>query len=143
MARKLGDENNTVVIQDNLSDSEITLHYRMPTTTELTAYSNGMVVRRGNKLKRQVGEMRQKYGARILIGVGPDSFERREGGKWLPVISDPAAAGFDKDWKSHVVDQAPDIIEALAVHVFETSVQLATPDDDDDDDDEGDDAAKN
>jgi len=132
MARRLGAQNNKFELQDNLSDSTIVLFYRMPTTEEIAAYSNGMVQRKGNKLKRQVGEMRQKYGALILTGVGPQSFEKKAGDKWLPVISDPAAKDFDKDWKSHVAAQAPDIIEALAIHVFETSVQLAEPDDEED-----------
>ncbi len=132
MARRLGEENNKVIIQDNLSNSELELYYRMPTTAELTAYGNGLVKRQGNKIKRQIGEMRQKYGALILTGVGSTSFEKKVGDKWLPVISDPAAKNYDKDWSSHVVKQAPDIIEGLAIHVFEASVQLAVPDDDED-----------
>ena len=130
MARRLGADLNELRLQDNISGSEIVLFYRMPTTEEMNSYSNGMVQRKGNKIKKQLGEMRQKYGARILSGIGDKSFEKKVGDKWVPIHSETSSKLYDKDWKKQVQEMAPDIIETLAIHVFETSVQLAADDED-------------
>jgi hypothetical protein len=123
--RVLGTKENKLILQDNLSGSEITLFYRMPTTQEVNAYANGMVTRKGNKLQRTLGEMRQLHGTKILTGVGEGSFGRMVEGKVVPLSSNPASANFDQDWKRQVAEQAPDIVEALAIHVFEVSVQVS------------------
>jgi len=131
MARRLGSTENTLNIQDNLSGTEIGLHYRMPTTKETSAYANGMVQRKGNKMKRQLGEMRQKFGARILTGFNDGNFEKPVGEKWMPISSNPKSQQYDPDWKALIKEQASDIIEALAIHVFEVSVSIQDAEDGD------------
>lgn len=121
--RILGDDQkNELKLNDNLSGGKISVFFRMPTTAEINGYSNGMIVRKGNKVTRAVGEMRQKYGVRIMTGVGENSFGKMIAGKTVPISSDKSSPNYDPEWKELVAKQAPDVIEILAVHVFEASI---------------------
>lgn len=134
---------NILILDDNISGGKIKLKYRMPTTAEMNGYSNGLLIRKGNKMVRNAGAMRQKYGARLLTGVGEDSFGKLVGKTSVPISSDPGSKNFDPEWKALVVAQAPDVIEILALHIFEASVSKADGEEDQDlvDNDEEDDAA--
>jgi len=125
MPRRLSDETNELRIQDNISGSEIVLYYRMPTTEESIRYTNQMQQRRKNKLVLRLGEVRQKFGAAILTGFRDGDFEIKAGDQYAPIASDPTSRYFDPHWKEHVMQRAADIIEALAIHVFEASVEAA------------------
>lgn len=125
MARRLSDEINELRIEDNISGSTIVLYYRMPTTRESIGYTNGLTRRKKNKLVMNMGETRQKYGARILKGFRDGDFERMDG-EYLPMASDPKSVNYCPEWKEHVMQHASDIIEALAIHVFESSVEMSS-----------------
>ena len=123
MARRLGDELNELRIRDNISGSTIVLYYRMPTTEEVVRYTNDLIKRRRNKVISQLGETRQKYGSMILEGFRKGDFEKRVGKKYVPLISDPDSKNYDSEWKEHVKKYAADLIELLAVHVFEAPAE--------------------
>lgn len=127
MPRRLSDELNELRIEDNISGSTIVLHYRMPTTPESIGYTNGLTQRRKNKLVMNMGQTRQKYGAKILEGFRGGDFERMEGAEYLPMASDPKSEHYFPEWKEHIKKFAPDIIEALAIHVFESSTETEDP----------------
>jgi len=125
--RVLGENiKNELKLNDNLSNSKLSLFYRMPTSSEINGYANGMVTRKGNKVVRSVGEMRQKYGAKILIGIGEGSFGKVVDGKTVPISSDPQSPNYDPQWQALVIKQAPDVIEILAIQVFEASISTDT-----------------
>ena len=126
MARRLSDEINELRIEDNISGSTIVLYYRMPTTQESIGYTNELTQRKRNKLVMRFGETRQKYGALILKGFRDGDFERMEGGKYVPMAADPKSENYFPEWKEHVMQHASDIIEALAIHVFESSVEMSS-----------------
>lgn len=126
MARRLGGD-NLLKIQDNISGSEIHLNYRMPTTKEVVSYRNGSTKRVRNTLVGCVGENRLEHGAKILTGFREGDFEKQADGKWVPISSDPKSKHYDPDWKNIVCKQAPDLIETLAVHVFDASSQVVQP----------------
>jgi len=143
MARRLGAELNTLKLIDNLSGSELEIYYRMPTAQEHIQYTNSLSQRRGNKVVSRVAETRQKFGARILKGFREGDFERPDGkGGWLPLASDPQSKHYAEDWKKQVQDLAPDVIESLAIRVFEASTQAA-PDEDLEEEQQGEDAPGN
>ena len=146
MARRLGDELNEMRFQDNLSDTDVTLFYRMPTTKERVAYSNQCFKRTGKKLENRSVQTRMKYGLRILEGFLEGNFEVRIGGEWKVISSDPKSANYVSGWKEHVEEYASDIIQLLAIRVFDVSVQTPDPDEADEeeeDDDPGEDLDPN
>lgn len=128
MARRLGGD-NTLWIQDTVSGDKLGVKYRMPEPGELVSYRNGGTKRKGKRIVPCIGENRLKYGEKILTGVEDGSFERQKDGKWIPISSDPASEHYDPDWKPHVVEMAPDIIETLAVTIFDGSNQVDDSDD--------------
>ncbi len=126
MARRLGGDCE-LTIQDNVSNSEITLKYRVPEPDELIKYRNGQTQRKRNKIIDCSAENRQKWGAKILTGVGDGSFEKKVDGSWVPISSDPKSPNRDPEWKEQVKKQAPDLIETLAVYVFDASSMPIAP----------------
>jgi len=126
MPRLLNDKQPCVVtFFDRISESKITLFYRLPTTEERVAYTNSLATRRGNKIESNVGTARLKYGSAILLGFKEGCFEKEEG---KPLASDPKSPNYDPAWKTIVRQYAQDVIEMLAMHVFESSLISDTPD---------------
>ncbi len=142
MARRLGAD-NVLIIQDNISDSEIHLNYRMPGTKEIVSYRNGATKRVRNALVNRMGENRLEHGQKILTGFREGDFEKQVKEKWVPLASDPKSKNYDPEWKNIVSEQAADLIETLAVHVFDASSQVLAPVEDEADADEGQDIEKN
>lgn len=118
MARRFSEEPNELRLYDNLSNSTIVFYYKMPTSADHAAYTNGMTKRIGNKIVNCTGEQRQTKGLDILTGFRKGDFEK-PGGKIFS--SDPTDKDFDPDWKKLVAKYAADLVEALAVAVFEMS----------------------
>jgi len=144
MARRLGETKNSMSFQDNLSDTDITFFYRMPTTKERVAYSNECFVRKGKRLENRSVQTRMKYGLRILEGFLEGGFEVKKNGKWELISSDPKSENYVSDWKEHVEKYASDIIQLLAIRVFDVSVQTPDPDEaDEEEEDAGEDLDPN
>ena len=120
MPRLLKDQPCEVTFDDRISETRITLFYRLPTTQERIKYSNSLVSKRRNKIETSMGEARLKYGAAILLGFKEGAFETDKG----LLASDPKAPHYDPDWKNIVRKYAPDVIAILAFHVFEASLVL-------------------
>jgi len=131
MARRLGDELNEMRFQDNLSDTEIVLFFRMPTTKERIAYTNEAYQRKGRKVINRTVETRMKYGLKILEGFREGDFERKIGAVWKPIASDKASENFIPEWKEHIEKYASDLVEHLALRVFDMPVQIPEEQDED------------
>ncbi len=139
MARRLSKTDiSTLTIHDNLSDSEIILSYRRPTTKERQGFENLSVQRKGKKVKFKHSEARLKYGGKILTGIREGDFEIEKAGTYVPVSSDPSSQNYVENWNELIKEMAPDIVQILAAQVFEASVELAELDDDDGKTDEDD-----
>ena len=143
MPRRLSDEPNEMTFQDNLSGSEIVLQYRMPTTAERAGYTNESFQRKGRKLVSRQVETRLKYGAKILTGIREGDFEIKQDGKWAPISSDPGSDNYAEDWNDQVLKYGADLIELLAIRVFDAPVQVAEEDEEDADQAEAEDADPN
>lgn len=133
MPRTLNDQRCEVTFFDRLSNSKITLYYRMPTTEERIAYANAQILRKDGKVKNNTGEARIKYGLAILTGFKDGDFEKGEN---QPLSADPKSPHYDPAWKTVIKQYASDIVSLLAVHVFDASV-ITVPDADEDAGDEG------
>jgi hypothetical protein len=124
MARVLGAKSNTIRMKDNLGGGEIELYYRMPTTVERAAYANESIVRKRGQVDFAVGETRQKFGADILIGIREGDFVSPGGN---PIASDPESGNYQANWKDQVCESASDIVELLAIYVFESPSAVISP----------------
>jgi len=130
MPRVLGTHKNELKIHDNLSHSDITLYYRMPVTEEAVGYTNETLQRKGKKVKTALGETRQKYGLKILTGFEEGGLAKPSGDGQVLFSSDPRSECFDPEWKTLIAEHAPDLIEVLAIHVFEQSIDQVEDDED-------------
>ena len=131
MPRRLGDELNEMRFQDNLSGTEIVLLYRMPTTQERVAYTNESYHRKGRKIINRSVETRMKFGLKILAGFRDGDFERKmPDGKWEPIASNSASGNYFPEWQDHIEKYASDLVEHLAIRVFDLPVQVPEEEED-------------
>jgi hypothetical protein len=113
-------------MNDNLSDSILTIYYRMPTPKEHIWYTNNMTKRKGNRVINNLGELRQQAGARLITGYANGNFERPNNkGGWTPFDSDPRSPHYLPTWLEELQTQAPDVLESLAMRVFESPLSMA------------------
>lgn len=126
MPRRLSKtETNELSLYDHISGSDIVLTYRMPTTQEREGYANASVKRTRKGMKFQVVQARQEFGLKILAGIREGDFEVEDGkGGWTPLSSDPESPNYREDWKAVVGELAPDLVQALAGHVFDASAEV-------------------
>ena len=132
MARILSDQPCEVTFEDNIAGGKITLKYRPPTTEERIKYSNSQVSRHGRKVESILGDTRQKFGKKILVGITDGDFVKADG---KPLSSDPASKNYDETWKTIVETYAPDVIAMLAMHVFENALSISDADTEEKDED--------
>jgi len=121
MARIFSKKPNKLVLHDNLSNTEIVLFFRTPTTKEVASYTNGMTKRVRNKIVNCTGECRQKFGKLIFEGFREGDFGEEVDGKEVLFSSDRGSSNYKEDWKEKVCACAPDLIEHLAIHAFENT----------------------
>lgn len=124
MPRILSDQPCLVTFFDNISGDKITLKYRLPTTEERIKYTNSQVSRHGRKVESTMGETRQKYGLRVLLGITDGNFQKADG---KPLSSNQESPAYDPDWKTVIAKFAPDVVAMLAMHVFENSLTTDEP----------------
>ncbi len=124
MARREAEQRNELKINDNISGSELSLYFRMPTPSERQGYSNMAVQRRGRKVKFLQSEARLKYGMKILTGFKDGDFERKEGDSYLPMASEPGHENYFEGWRDWVQHNADDLVMLLASHVFDMPAEI-------------------
>lgn len=124
MSRIVSDEPNSLTINDNLSGTQLKLFYRAPTTEEHARYTNGMTKRNRNKLVNCTGQNRQKHGREILEGFREGDFGEKKGKKTVMISSDPNSKDYNPDWKNWFCKHNADLVEILAIHVFENPADV-------------------
>ena len=141
--RVVSDEPNELKVRCNLSGTDLTLLYDDPDATMRAKYSSGMTKRKGRKMENNLGPNRQKWGKEIFRGFGEGEFGEKQPGqkKPVPVSSNPESEYYKKDWKPWFCKHHSDLIELLAIHVFDRPAEVdpmddMTAEDDHDDDDE-------
>lgn len=118
-------DKNTLVINDARSGSEVELYYRNPTPAEEASYQSKLLKRKGNKVIVCSYDTRFDFGLRILTGFREGDF----GFDGKPISSEKESPNYKEDWKEIVKAGAPDIVNVLAMTVFEgTRVSGATLD---------------
>jgi len=110
---------NELKINDAISGETISLFYRLPTTEERVRYGKASIRREGNKIKNEIVESRQKYGKLILTGIKDGDFVKIENGKEVSYSSNPQSPDYDSNWKELVCRYASDLVEFMALQIFE------------------------
>lgn len=125
-------DNNEFRLHDNLSDSDLVLYYRNPTTRERQAYQNMAIKRRRNKIDLNQAAARLRYGLLILTGFRDGDFVREVDGVPTAYSSDKGSDRYLATWKDEIEAGAADIAMLLGGFVFDSSAEAEVPEDDDD-----------
>ena len=129
MPRIIGSKTNELIINDPISQSEVGLYYRMPTTSERQGYMNTAIKRVKNKISLHQVEARMTWGLKILVGIRDGNFLRMENDKAVRMSSDPASPDYYEGWKEEMENGCGDLVMALATLVFDGGVDVATAED--------------
>ncbi len=108
-------DDNKLFIKDAVSDTQIELSYRMPTTQEMVQYQARQVHRVNGKVVLKPFETRLEFGLKILTSIREGDF----GYDGKPISCDLNSEHYREDWKALLKESAADIITTLALTVFE------------------------
>ena len=129
MARRECDDFNELTIRDNISASDVTLFYRMPTTKERQEYQNATIRRQGNKIEFNHAAARLKAGMNVLTGFKVGSFERKVDDKYIAFDWKEGNQDYYPEWREWIKKNASDLVMLMAARVFDTSATIAGADD--------------
>lgn len=120
MARQLSADPASVIFDDKISGTKIKVFFRLPQADERTAYEAALWQRNEEtgKVVNNVRATRRKHGEAVITGFRAGDFVDEKG---APIASETADEHYREDWKDLVKTHAPDLLELLAVHVFEPS----------------------
>lgn len=140
MARRETVNKNELIIQDNISGSELAIYYRQPTTKERQTYINKRTVVKGKKLVDNSVQVRVDFGKKILTGLRDGDFERLVDDDYKPISTEKNSQNYYEDWPEWMETHCDDVLTALAIRVFEAPVSVGSSvsDNDGDEDDEED-----
>lgn len=130
MPRIIGCEQNEIIFNDIDSGTKLGLYYRLPTTKERQGFLNSVVRKSGKVVTMHHVEARMKYGMDILQGIREGDFMRMENGSAVPMSSNPSSPHYFSGWKEEMETGCADLIMAMAGHVFDGTVTIASREDD-------------
>ena len=108
-------DQNTLIIKDAISGTDIELYYRLPLTSERVAYQNKLVSRKNGKIQIHAIEARIEFGLKILTGFREGDF----GFDGKPISANPQSQNYKENWKELIKATAADIVNAFAFVIFE------------------------
>jgi hypothetical protein len=121
---------NELCLNDNLSNSELVVYYRMPTTSERQEYLNRRQIRKGKVFVDNTIVNKADFGARIITGVREGDFERLgDNGQYLPISSDQQSEYYYPEWREWMAEHCNDILMVIAYRAFEVPVSAVLPGD--------------
>lgn len=113
--RDFAADKNVIEITDGISGDVHEIHVRKPTSKEIALFQAKLFERKGKKIINRAHATRLEFGSEIITGFKPGTLGIN-GVAISPVASD---AGYREDWKDLLVQNAPDIVAAVAQQVFE------------------------
>jgi hypothetical protein len=128
MGRIIGDGvKNQLVLKDPFSGDPIIIYYRIPNSEERIAYESAKYRREKDRFEFCLSEARLKFGEKIIEGFEEGSFLHKiEGAGNRPFSSDPESPNYDPSWKELLRKYAPDVLEILAEHAFDSLRTVAS-----------------
>jgi len=107
-------DQNKITFEDPISGSEVTMFYRLPTTSDRVEFEAASYQREGDKMIDNTPQARIDSALKILTGFSEGSFGY--GGQ--PISSDPSSPHYREDWKDLIRETASDLLSALSLKVF-------------------------
>ena len=129
MARRESRQHNELKLRDNLSGSDITLYYRMPTTSERQRYQNKSLQRHRNRVEFNQAQARLEAGLTIITGFKEGDFERLVDSGYQPFSCREGAANYYPEWRNWLAEHADDLLMLLAAQVFDVSAHVSDGED--------------
>lgn len=122
--RVLSNQDNRFTVFDGVSNTKVTLFYRVPNTEEIIDYHSKLYTRTNNKV--EFNQKTRINGAlKVITGIGDKCFGDEEGKAISHNLDSP---DYNKDWKELLEKYASDILLLLGIQVFETTrVTLEEP----------------
>src|SRR5512138_3248107 len=108
-------DRNRLTLTDTASGEQIVVYYSTPTASQMRAYRQESIRRRGKKVVVENFDPALKYGLEILTGFEDGAF----GFDGVPISADPASPAFREDWKALLKETASDIVTAVAYVAFD------------------------
>lgn len=122
MPRELSNRPCSVVFADKISGGTIKFFYTRPGTAQRVAYQGALA-----SPDAQLSEVRIEHALGILTGIRDGDFtapaSHDPDAPSLPISSDPDSPDYRADWRTLVKEHASDLLEILAIHVFEPYVR--------------------
>jgi hypothetical protein len=106
---------HSIRITDSITGETAELFYRMPTASERVGFERAAHQWKKNRFMDKSGEARLEYGMKVLTGFKDGAFA--VDGK--PISSDPSTPDYYPDWKTLVQESASDLVNAMAMAVFQ------------------------
>lgn len=131
-------DRNHITLKDSQTGEKIGIYYSTPTTSQIKAYRQASVRRKGNKVKVSTFDPSLKWGLAIITGFDEGSF----GFDGEPISSDPDSPNYREDWKDLLAETAADIVTIVGSTVFDGVRMGAAGMDVEYDEDEGGDGAE-
>ena len=123
----LNSNKNSLKLFHRLSNSELEIYYRNPTTEERVDYRMEKIQRINDEIKFNIPETRVKFGEKIITGFREGDFGFYEEGNVKEISSDPSSENYREDWKTILKENASDVLETLAGAVFDDSIDISPP----------------
>jgi len=118
---------NEMLISCTISGEELLFEFRTPTSQERQQYFAGMFRREGGDVRDNSSENRLKWGKEIISGIGENQIAYQSANGPKPLSSNEKNENSRADWKDLLVQYAPDLVEFLAIRIFEGQRQVPKP----------------
>lgn len=108
-------DRNRVEFDDTASASKLAVYYSTPTSSQVRAYRQASLKKKGNRVVFDNFDAAVKYGLEIMTGFDDGAF----GIDGKPISSDPESPMYYPEWKDLLRDTAIDVILAVAAVAFD------------------------
>jgi hypothetical protein len=108
-------ESNRLVMTDGVTGEKIVVFYSTPLASQIKAYRQASIKRKGDKVVMNTFDPALKYGLEIITGFEEGAF----GYDGKPISADPTSPNYREDWKSLLAETAADIVTIVAAVAFD------------------------
>jgi hypothetical protein len=108
-------DRNKLTLNDGQTGEKIDVFYSTPTASQIRAYRQATIRKRGGKVIYDNFDPGLKYGLEIITGFSEGAF----GFDGQPISSDPESPLYREDWKQLLAKTASDIVTVLATVAFD------------------------
>ena len=124
----LNSKKNVIQFKHKPSNTDIEIYYKNPTTEDRVGYKNERIQRDGDQITFNVPETRIKYAEKIITGIREGDFGQEINGEVRPLSCNPDSEYYNDKWKDILKANAPDVLETIAVFIFDDPIELIPPD---------------